>query len=251
MALADLGIRQSLGDQAGDGVLGRGEAVPSGLRPAAGTPAAAADPGLAQRRLGARQITGGAEALVDADRLIDQRPAPVQHDPAARTCNQRPRSKARARAGATRPHRRPRQPAGSRHRLRPAPGSAAPRRSSRAGRCPPPARRLQSTHLWPGPGHPLPARAGRDLARRRVFQQRARQRAHLSHRCGQDRERLAGLAVGLDDEGPRPRSPARAIAGRPAGQIPVGGAGSFPGQAEVVAVEADQGQQAVTRTPRL
>jgi hypothetical protein len=34
-ALADLGIGQALGDQAGDRVLGRGETIPADLRPGA------------------------------------------------------------------------------------------------------------------------------------------------------------------------------------------------------------------------
>ena len=67
-ALTDLGIGQPLSDQAGHGLLGGGEAGPAELRPAAGTPAAAPDPCLAQRRLGPREITGGAEALVHAVR---------------------------------------------------------------------------------------------------------------------------------------------------------------------------------------
>ena len=57
-ALADLGIGQALGDQARDGALGRGEAVPADLRPAAGAAAATPDPGRAQRCLGTVFNTG-------------------------------------------------------------------------------------------------------------------------------------------------------------------------------------------------
>ena len=42
-------------------MLGRGQAVPAELRPAAAAPAAAPDPRLAQPGLGAGEVAGGAE----------------------------------------------------------------------------------------------------------------------------------------------------------------------------------------------
>ena len=75
--LADLGIGQSLGDQAGDRVLGGGEAGPADLRTAACPAPAAPDARLAQCGFGAGQVTGGAEPLVDAERLIEERAGAV------------------------------------------------------------------------------------------------------------------------------------------------------------------------------
>ena len=72
--VADLGIRHAFGHQAGDGALGRGEAVPAELRPAAAAPAAPADARPAQHRLGPGQVAGGAEPLVDLGRPVEQLP---------------------------------------------------------------------------------------------------------------------------------------------------------------------------------
>src|SRR5215470_6087090 len=55
-AVADLRVGQPVGDQARDGLLGRGEAEPAGVRAAARAAAAAADAGLAQHRLDASQV---------------------------------------------------------------------------------------------------------------------------------------------------------------------------------------------------
>ena len=59
-------------------MLGRGQALPAGLRPAACSAAAAPDTRLAQRCLGAGQVAGCVEPLVDADRLFQQRAGPVR-----------------------------------------------------------------------------------------------------------------------------------------------------------------------------
>ena len=75
--VADLRVGQPLGDQGGDGLLGRGETAPAGLGPVAMTAATAAYARLAQLCLRPGQVTHSAEALVDADRLIEQRAGAV------------------------------------------------------------------------------------------------------------------------------------------------------------------------------
>ena len=72
-AIADLRVGQPVGDQARDGLLGRREAEPAGLRPAARSAATAADAGFAQARLDASQVTAGVKVLVELQRLLDQR----------------------------------------------------------------------------------------------------------------------------------------------------------------------------------
>src|SRR5437867_7181683 len=68
--VADLRIGESVGDQAGHRVLGRGEAAPAGLRPAAGSPATAVNAGRAQDCFSAGEVAGGAEPFVDLNGLI-------------------------------------------------------------------------------------------------------------------------------------------------------------------------------------
>ena len=74
---ADLRVGQPVGDQGRDGLLGRGQAGPAGFRPAARAAAAAANAGLAQRRLGAGQVPVGVQLLVDGQCLLQQRARPV------------------------------------------------------------------------------------------------------------------------------------------------------------------------------
>jgi HxlR-like helix-turn-helix len=75
--VADLRIGEPLGNQRGDSALRWGEAGPAGPRLPAGAPAAAPDPGRAQHRLRAGQISRRVQPLVDLDRLIEEWPGPA------------------------------------------------------------------------------------------------------------------------------------------------------------------------------
>jgi hypothetical protein len=72
-AIADLRVGQPVGDQARDGLLGRREAEPAGLRPAARSAAAAADAGFAQARLDASQVTAWASARASSQSPVTNR----------------------------------------------------------------------------------------------------------------------------------------------------------------------------------
>ena len=58
--------------------------------------------------------------------------------------------------------------------------------------------------------------------------------------AGQDRVRLAGLAVGLQDQRPYPLRPVTAVPRAGAGQLGLGGIGGLPGTVQVVTVQQDQ-----------
>src|SRR5580693_1834581 len=107
-------------------------------------------------------------------------------------------------------------------------------------------RQRSAAPVIPGPsditrGQREPDKIGPDG---RVIQRESQPGARVP-RAGHGGERLSKLAAGLLDERARPRGPGREVAGAPAGEIPGGGAGGLLGAAEVVAVKAYQGQDAV------
>ena len=68
---------------------------------------------------------------------------------------------------------------------------------------------------------------------------------------GQQRERVGGFSLGLEQEGVRPHCPQRAVPGAALTQLTHGCARGLPGAAEVVTVHPDQRQHAVAQRMRL
>ena len=117
-ALADLGIGQALGDQAGDRVSAESRFQQPPIRPAG---RAGSLP--AQRRLNEPPVTRGVEPLRDPHCFIEQRAGAVHlPSPLANAGAGVLAGRARARGDGTRVRRRPRRLGGSRRRSRPGPG---------------------------------------------------------------------------------------------------------------------------------